>query len=72
MVKNLIRFTGQERIGVSNNVVHEVVSNKKAGNTDEDALAELLELLKQVDLDGSLATLNSTTISDNNGGRIEL
>jgi len=57
---------------VSNNVVHEVVSNKKTGNTNEDALAELLELLEQVDLDGPLATLNETTISDNNGGRIEL
>jgi len=57
---------------VSNDVVHEVVSNKKTVNTKEDALAELLELLKQADLDGPLASLNETTISDNNGGRIEL
>ncbi len=57
---------------MSNNVVHEVITNKKTEKTDEDALSELLELLKQVDLDGPLATLNVTTISDNNGGRIEL
>lgn len=37
-----------------------------------DALSELLELLEQVDLGSPLATLNETTISDNNGGRIEL
>lgn len=40
--------------------------------TEENALAELVELLKQADLDSPLATLNETTISDNNGGRIEL
>jgi hypothetical protein len=40
--------------------------------TEENALAELIELLEQVDLDSPLATLNETTISDNNGGRIEL
>lgn len=57
---------------MSNNVVHEVVSNKKAKQTSEDILADWLELLKQVDLNGPLAALNETTISDNNGGRIEL
>ena len=72
MVENLIRFTGQERIGVSNNVVHEVVLNQKVKQTNEDILADWLEMLKQVDLDGPLAALNETTISDNNGGRIEL
>jgi hypothetical protein len=41
-------------------------------NPNDDALAELLELLAQVDLKSPLATLNETTISDNNGGRIEL
>jgi hypothetical protein len=71
-VKNLKRFTGQEGRGVSNNVVHEVVSNKKGVQTKEDALAELLEQLEQVDLDSPLAKLNETTISNNNGGRIEL
>jgi hypothetical protein len=53
-VKNLKRFTGQEGRGVSNNVVHEVVSNKKGVQTKEDALAELLEQLEQVDLDSPL------------------
>lgn len=57
---------------MSNNVVHKAVSNQKAKQTNEDVLAEWLELLKQVDLDGPLARLNETTISDNNGGRIEL
>lgn len=57
---------------MSNNVVHEVVSNKKIKQTNEDILADWLELLKQVDLNGTLAALNETTISDNNGGRIEL
>lgn len=37
-----------------------------------DALAELIELLQQVDSDSPLAALNETTISDNNGGRILL
>lgn len=37
-----------------------------------DALAELIELLQQVDPDSPLAALNETTISDNNGGRILL
>jgi hypothetical protein len=40
--------------------------------TEENALAELIELLEQVDLNNPLAKLNETTISDNNGGRIEL
>ena len=57
---------------MSNNVVHEVVPNQKVKQTNEDVLAKWLELLKQVDLDGPLAKLNETTISDNNGGRIEL
>lgn len=71
-MKNLIRFTGQERIGVSNNVVHKAVPNQKVKQTNEDILADWLELLNQVDLNGPLAALNETTISDNNGGRIEL
>lgn len=45
---------------------------KEQKATSEDALAELVELLEQVDLDSPLAKLNETTISDNNGGRIEL
>ncbi len=56
---------------MSNDVIHQT-SDKKAKETDEDALAELLELLSQADLSSPLATLNAITISDNNGGRIEL
>jgi len=70
-VKNLKRFTSQKGTSVSNDVIHQT-SNKKAKKTDEDALAELLELLGQADLGSPLAALNETTISDNNGGRIEL
>jgi len=70
-VKNLKRFTSQKGTSVSNDVIHQT-SNKNAKKTDEDALAELLELLGQADLSSPLAALNATTISDNNGGRIEL
>jgi hypothetical protein len=57
---------------VSNYAIHKAVSNTKARQTDEDALAELVELLQRADLDSPAASLNETTISDNNGGRIEL
>ena len=35
-------------------------------------LVELVELLQKIDEHGKLAKLNATSISDNNGGRIEL
>lgn len=35
-------------------------------------IQELIEELMAVDLNRSLAKLNETTMSDNNGGRIEL
>ena len=35
-------------------------------------LAELIEELLAIDPDSPLATLNETTMTDNNGGRIEL
>ena len=35
-------------------------------------LVELIELLQKIDVNGKLAKLNETTISDNKGGRIEL
>lgn len=57
---------------MSNYAIHGAVSNTKAEQTDEDTLAELLELLQKADLDSPVAVLNETTISDNNGGRIEL
>lgn len=71
-MKNLKRFTGQKGHRLSRNVIHAVIPNKKAKQANEDALAELLELLEQVDLDDPLAALNETTVSDNNGGRIQL
>ena len=35
-------------------------------------LVELIELLQKIDEHGKLAKLNAVSISDNNGGRIEL
>jgi hypothetical protein len=35
-------------------------------------LVELIELLQKIDEHGKLAELNETSISDNNGGRIQL
>ncbi|MHB1864778.1 MAG: hypothetical protein ACYCPS_01260 [Candidatus Saccharimonadales bacterium] len=35
-------------------------------------LVELIELLQKIDEHGKLAKLNAMSISDNNGGRIEL
>ena len=35
-------------------------------------LVELIELLQKIDVHGKLAKLNETSITDNNGGRIEL
>ena len=41
--------------------------------TDSDwLLVELIELLQKIDEHGKLAQLNETSISDNNGRRIEL
>lgn len=37
-----------------------------------DGLLELVDYLSSVDTSSPLAKLNETTISDNNGGRIEL
>lgn len=37
-----------------------------------DNLQELIETLQAIDIDAPLAKLNETTITDNNGGRIEL
>ena len=41
--------------------------------TDSDLLlAKLMEELQNIDLNSHMAKLNETTVSDNNGGRIEL
>lgn len=46
---------------------------KTSAQADGDLLlVELIELLQSIDENGNLAKLNETTISDNNGGRIEL
>lgn len=37
-----------------------------------DNLVSLIEELQNIDIDSPMATLNETTMSDNNGGRIEL
>ncbi len=50
----------------------DVTSNQNTQNKDSDSLFKLLELLKKADIKNNLADLNETTMSDNNGGRIEL
>lgn len=37
-----------------------------------DVIARLMDVLQSTDENNKLAKLNETTISDNNGGRIEL
>lgn len=50
-----------------------VLSNDKPEKTKiGDELAQLMEVLKNTNENNKLAKLNETTISDNNGGRIEL
>lgn len=49
-----------------------VVNGDDVTEADTDALAELIEVLLEVDLLSPLAKLNETTMADNNGGRIEL
>lgn len=39
---------------------------------DIDKLGEFIEALLEVDIDSPYATINETSISDNNGSRIEL
>lgn len=38
----------------------------------DDHIVELVEILASIDTSSALATLNSTSISDNNGRRIQL
>jgi len=40
--------------------------------TDDAPLVDFVDVLQKIDTDAPLAKLNETTISDNNGGRIEL
>lgn len=44
----------------------------RAVTNEDDLLIELAELLQSIDADKPIAKLNETTISDNNGRRIEL
>lgn len=63
----------QERTSVGNNAIHGVILNKNSEQTDlGKTLAELVKVLENVDDNDKLSRLNETTISDNNGGRIEL
>ena len=63
----------QERTSVSNNVVHEVIPNKKLEQTNvDDGIVEYMEALEEIDENSPLAELNAISISDNNGGRIFL
>lgn len=44
----------------------------RSDTSDDAILVELIDTLEKIDTDAPLARLNKTTISDNNGGRIEL
>lgn len=41
-------------------------------NTGSNSLVELVEKMRSVDTESKEAKLNATSISDNNGGRIDL
>jgi hypothetical protein len=57
-----------------NNHIIDVVGATQVDAIDEvdDNLVSLIEVLLEVDITNPIAKLNETTISDNNGGRIEL
>ncbi len=58
---------------MSNNVILEVISNKKTEQINiDDGLVELMEVLENIDENSPIAKLNANSISDNNGGRIFL
>lgn len=44
----------------------------KVAEQVDDNLVDFIEALQKIDTQSPLAKLNETTISDNNGGRIEL
>jgi len=44
----------------------------KSAYGDTNKLYEFVELLRVIDSNAPLARINETTISDNNGGRIQL
>ncbi len=48
------------------------MSIKRSFDDDGESLSELMDELQDVDENAPDASLNETTISDNNGGRIEL
>jgi hypothetical protein len=48
------------------------VADKPFDATAVDNLAALVAELQEIDIDSPMAKLNETSISDNNGGRIEL
>ncbi|HUD05810.1 MAG TPA: hypothetical protein VMR18_02775 [Candidatus Saccharimonadales bacterium] len=53
--------------GHSNKVLEQLPDDNQT-----DSLITLLDEFKKIDLNSPMAKLNETTISDNNGGRIEL
>lgn len=49
-----------------------LITVPKIKQTEENDIAELMKVLENIDTDSPTSLLNETTISDNNGGRIEL
>ncbi|HEY4963313.1 MAG TPA: hypothetical protein VIH90_01300 [Candidatus Saccharimonadales bacterium] len=65
----------KEKATTSSGVSEEAIQQPhflRSDTSNDDALMELIDVLQQVDIESPLAKLNETTISDNNGGRIEL
>ncbi len=57
---------------MSDNVLQDVLSNKKVQTNVDDGIVEYMEALEEIDENSPLAELNAVSISDNNGGRIFL
>ncbi len=57
-------------LGASMNLAKKL--RKPSLNSENDNIVELVEALQKIDTNASLAKLNETSISDNNGGRIVL
>lgn len=56
----------------STKLVSSKEAHKQYQNNEDALIVELIEALQAIDTTSSLAKLNATSITDNNGGRILL
>ena len=54
------------------NLTSQTPDKKQGEPSKDDGLLKLVDMLQSIDETKKMAVLNSTTIADNNGGRIEL